>query len=237
MPKESCIVDHFQQVERLNEQEIELLIALEKDLQDFPADAILSNDGQESGQLFTLQSGWAYAGRHLSDGRRQVLDIFLPGQIMGLRDIGFLRTRTDLIALTEVRACPFPAAYLDDVFERSSRIARIFFKMAVRDHALLTERIVNIARQCAAQRVAHFLLEMKVRLRAPEAEFDLPLKQSIMADALGISAVHMSRTLTQLREEHLVQIDNHRVTILNLPDLIGRAEFDPAYLESFQKND
>jgi CRP-like cAMP-binding protein len=228
---ESCIVAQFQRHSELDDHEVSLLIALEEDIREFPAGTVLSEAGERAGCFFSLHSGWACATRLLSDGQRQVLDIFLAGQIMGLRNIGFSHTQTELKALTDVRACPFPSEYLDEIFERSPRLARIFFLKLVREHALLTERIINIGRRPASQRVAHFLLEMKVRLNVPESDFELPLNQEVIADALGISSVHVSRTLGQLREERLVRVGANRVTIEDLSGLVELAGFDPAYLE------
>lgn len=232
MTEESCIVAQFRRHAELDEHEVKLLLALEEEIRDFPAGTVLSEAGRDAGCFFSLHSGWACATRLLADGQRQVLDIFLPGQIMGMRDIGFSRTQTELTALTKVRACPFPSDYLDEIFECSPRLARIFFLKLVREHALLTERIINIGRRPAAQRVAHFLLEMKVRLHVQQPEFELPINQNVIADALGISAVHVSRTLGQLRDEGLVRVDNNRVVIEDLDGLVELTGFDPAYLET-----
>ena len=132
MSEGSCIVAQFPRHAELDDHEIELLLALEDDVQDFPAGTVLSKAGRKAGCFFSLHSGWACATRLLADGQRQVLDIFLAGQIMGMRDIGFSKTQTELTALTDVRACPFPSEYLDEVFERSPRLARIFFLKLVR---------------------------------------------------------------------------------------------------------
>ncbi len=231
MSEGSCIVAQFRRHAELEDHEVDLLLALEDDVQDFSAGTILSEAGREAGCFFSLHSGWACATRVLADGQRQVLDIFLAGQIMGMRDIGFTKTQTELTALTDVRACPFPSEYLDEVFERSPRLARIFFLKLVREHALLTERIINIGRRSATHRLAHFLLEMKVRLHVPEPAFEMPLNQDVIADALGISSVHVSRTLGQLRDEGLVRVDRNRVLIDDLDGLVELAGFDPAYLE------
>jgi len=231
LTQESCIVNQFSHHAELDPDEIKLLTGLERDVRAYPAGHILSEAGSLSGHFFSLHSGWAYATRILSDGQRQVLDIFLPGQIMGLRDIGFSRTQTELMALTEVEACPFPIDALEDIFQNSPKLAHVFFLKMAREHALLTERIINIGRRAAKERVAHFLLEMKVRQYATEADFELPLNQNVIADALGISAVHVSRTLTELRERALVEVAANRVAIQNLEGLIELAGFDPAYLE------
>lgn len=232
MAETSCIVAQFRRHADLTEHEIGLLLALEEDVKEFSAGTILSEAGREASHFFILQEGWACATRLLSNGQRQVLDIFLPGEIMGLRDIGFSRTQTELTALTSVSACPFPAEYFDEIFERSPKLARIFFLKLVCENALLTERIINIGRRPAVERLAHFLLEMKVRLSVRGAEYDLPLNQNVIADALGISTVHVSRTLGQLKEKGLAQVCHNRVTIDDVGGLMELSGFDPAYLES-----
>ncbi len=230
MAEASCIVAQFRRHADLDEHEIRLLRALEEDVQDFSAGTVLSEVGQDANQFFILQDGWACATRLLSDGQRQVLDIFLPGDIMGLRDIGFARTQTELAALTDTTACPFPAEYFDEIFEQSPRLARIFFLKLVQENALLTERIINIGRRPAVEALGHFLLEMKVRLSVPGNEFELPLNQTVIADALGISAVHVSRTFSQLKEEGLARSCSNRVVIDDLAALVKLSGFDPAYL-------
>lgn len=231
MTQESCIVSQFSRHAELDPDEISLLTAMERDVRSYSAGDVLSEAGSDAGHFFSLQSGWACATRILADGQRQVLDIFLPGQIMGLRDIGFSRTQTELMALTDIEACPFPIDALNLIFERSPKLAHVFFLKMAREHALLTERIINIGRRAAKERVAHFLLEMKVRQYAQEGDFELPMNQAVIADALGISSVHVSRTLSELREHALVEVVANRVAIRNLEALVELAGFDPAYLE------
>lgn len=95
LSNESCIVAQFRRHAELTDHEVELLTSLEKDIREFPAGSVLSEAGMEAGSFFSLHSGWACATRLLSDGQRQVLDIFLAGQVMGLRDIGFSHTQTE----------------------------------------------------------------------------------------------------------------------------------------------
>lgn len=230
MAETSCIVAQFRQYADLDEHETRLLRTLEEDVQEFRAGTVLSEAGRDASHFFILQEGWACATRLLSNGQRQVLDIFLPGGVMGLRDIGFSQTQTELAALTDVSACPFPAEYFDEIFEQSPRLARIFFLKLVQENALLTERIINIGRRPAVEALGHFILEMKVRLSVPGTAFELPLNQSVIADALGISAVHVSRTFSQLREEGLARVCSNRVVIDDLAALVKRSGFDPAYL-------
>jgi len=230
LAEKSCIVAQFRRHADLNDSEIRLLRALEDDAQAFPAGSVLSEAGREANHFFILQAGWACATRLLANGQRQVLDIFLPGGIMGLRDIGFSHTQAEMSALTDVFACPFPVEHFDEIFEQSPRLARIFFLKLVQENALLTERIINIGRRPAVEALSHFLLEMKARLKVSGNEFELPLNQNVIADALGISTVHVSRTLAQLKDKGLARTCHNRVIIDNLDALVALSGFDPAYL-------
>lgn len=231
MSDESCIVAQFSRLRELSDQEADLLQSLERDVNHYPAGEQLCAAGSEAHCFFSLKSGWACATRVMADGQRQVLDIFLAGQIMGLREIGFDRAQSELVALTDVSACPFPRQRLGEIFQQAPRLADLFFLVLAREHALLTERIINIGRRPAIERLAHFLLEMKTRLHADTDEFELPMNQTVIGDALGLSAVHVSRTLTQLREQDLVSMENGQVRIDDLEGLIELAGFDRTYLD------
>ena len=227
----SCIVAQFEQFADLNGTERELLRALEKDPREYPADSVMARDGGSARHFFTLMKGWACAIRELAEGQRQVLDIFLPGQIMGLRDIGFDRNLTERRTITNVTACPFPRQRLTDIFGRAPRLTDIFFLILAREQSMLVERIINIGRRNAAERLAHFLIEMKVRLNADTTTFELPMNQAIIGDALSLSSVHVSRTFAKLRRQGMIEIDCSSVRICDLDRLIDFAGFDRTYLQ------
>ncbi|TVQ33902.1 MAG: Crp/Fnr family transcriptional regulator [Wenzhouxiangella sp.] len=231
MSEESCIVHKFSELRDLDAGEIDVLASLERDLKSYHAGERLQVIGAQASQFFTLHRGWACAVRVLADGQRQVLDIFLPGQIMGLREMGFDQTHAEIVALTDVEACPFPRTHLKDVFTRAPGLGELFFIVMAREQAMLTERMISIGRRPAVQRLAHFLLEFQVRLGSDNDDFELPLNQSVIGDALGLSAVHVSRTMAVLRKRGLVAADNGRIRILDIDALADLAEFERDYLD------
>lgn len=228
----SCIVEQFGRLVDLSDKEKTLLKTLEKNPKHYASGDLICEAGSSVSCFFTLQSGWAYSTRVLADGQRQVLDIFLPGQLMGVRDIGFNRSLSDFIALTDVEACPFPQRRITEVFAESPRLTDLLFLVLGREHAMLTERVINLGRRPAAQRLAHFILEMKVRLNQFGDEFELPLTQAIIGDALGLSVVHVSRTLKELRNQGLVRFSDGVVAIDDLDALVRYAGFNRTYLDS-----
>ncbi len=225
MEYDSCILEPFEHLARLTAEERSLLAALEENPRTYPPDTLLNGSGRHQKSFFTLTRGWACALRILPDGQRQILDIYLPGQIMGLREMGHTQPPGEFLALTEVTACPFPGDRLQEVFQASPRLGQLFFRILAGEQSMLIERIVNIGRRPAAGRLAHFLIEMHVRLKFRKPDFELPLSQSVIGDALGLSSVHISRSLGQLREEGLVRMEGRRVQILDLDGLAGLAGF------------
>jgi CRP-like cAMP-binding protein len=106
--------------------------------------------------------------------------------------------------------------------------------MSAREAAIYGERIVDIGRRSAYERLAHLILELLARLRAvglaDELSYLLPLTQELIADVLGLSGPHVSRMLRSLREERLVTIEGHRLTVTDLESLTMLAGFDDDYL-------
>lgn len=229
---ESCILQQFEQFADLDEHEKDLLRDLEKHPKTFASGELLATAGQRSDHFYTITKGWACAERILADGRRQVLDLFMPGQILGLREISFHRNLSDFRAIDEVEACPFPRKRLTDIFDEAPRLGDLFFLVLAREQSMLVERVINIGRRTAAERLAHFLVEIKVRLHQESNELRLPMTQVGVGDALSLSAVHVSRTYQQLCELGLIEKSNGCIRICNLDALIEFGGFDRAYLET-----
>jgi len=231
MTHESCLIAQFNQIIELTETEKDLLSSLEDDVKEFPADTILVAQGEDAGSFFSLRSGWASASHDLEDGSRQVIDIFLGGQIMGLREVGLTQAHATVETMTDVVACPFPRNRLAEVFAESRRLAVLFFLLLARDHAMLTERLANIGSKSATARFAHFILETRARLNIEDDEFEMPFKQTLIGDALGMTSVHVSRVLGKLTRDGLIERKSSRLIIKDMEGLTELGGFNPAYLD------
>lgn len=227
----SCIVHQFQRFSELTGAEQKLLSHLEQDPRSYDADQEMAAAGGDADKFFTLRSGWACSIRTLADGQRQILDIFLPGQILGLREISFNRNLSEIRSLTDVVACPFPRQRLTAIFDQAPRLTDLFFLIMAREQSMLIERVINIGRRNAAERLAHFLVEIQTRLAIRSLAFTLPMNQTLIADTLSLSSVHVSRTFKQLREMGFVENQNGEIEIIDLDGLIDFSGFDRSYLE------
>lgn len=183
---------------------------------------ISSSDGAAAPQF--LVSGWACHYSSLADGRRQILNFLLPGDAIGLsRDacLGARRVR----ALTVAQA-----ADAKPVLElRHDGIAAALAAAECDVQARLVAHIVRLGRQTAYERTAHLLLELYYRLAAVDlasfGSMPMPLTQEVFADALGLSTVHVNRTLQQLRRDRLLEMQHGRATLHDLPRLHALCDF------------
>lgn len=231
----SCIIRHFEHYAELGQDDRDLLDSLEKTARDFSKGKVIWQQGMESDHFYTVRSGWACSFRNMEDGSRQVLDLYVPGDIIGLREFAFRRRVSNLLTVTNATLCPFPKNRLTDVFSTSRLLCNLFFLIAARDQAILVERLINLGRRTAREKVAHFLLEMAHRLDKACVDVHdcnhLPLTQVLLADALGLSTVHVNRTLNELKQESLTALGPDGITLLDRDGLKDVAGFDPEYLD------
>ncbi|MEC9482633.1 MAG: Crp/Fnr family transcriptional regulator [Halomonas sp.] len=222
----------------LKDTDIALLQALAtSESREVKAGDILWRTGETADALLILQQGWACTTRYLQDGSRQVQEIFLPGDILGLYELAFGDRRDDATMLTDGIVSELPHHQVLEIFSRSPRMTAVLFAISNQHQAILAERLVVLARRSARERIAHFLCECRARLLATEEAdadgFLLPLTQQDLADALGLSAVHISRTFTSLAEEGLVQRNHFHLMIRDPERLAEVANFDGSYLRVY----
>lgn len=231
----SCIIKHFEFYSPLTDQDKKLLDSLEKAPRCVVKNESVWQEGASTEHFYTVRKGWVYAYRNMEDGTRQVLDIYVPGDIVGLREFAFRKRISGLTALTDAEICPFPKKRMIDVFSQSLLLCNIFFMIASRDQAILLERLVNLGRRSAKAKLAHFLVEISRRLEKTNVDianhYQIPLSQGLLADALGLSAVHVNRTFQELKEERLINPGHGGIELLDLEGLKAVAGFDPSYLE------
>ena len=195
-------------------------------------------EGRKYDVLFILIEGVAMRYRILRDGRRQILNIALPGDFIGFPSNCFERALYSVTALTDAIVSPVPFATLFNLFDRQPRLAAAIFWSFACEAAIYAEHLIDVGRRSALERVAHFLLELLTRLKviglADERSFRMPLTQELISDALGLSVPHVNRTLRQLRDDDLVSIEEHVVIVKDVEALSALADFERSYLSQFR---
>lgn len=190
--------------------------------------------GEKDECAFLVHDGWALRHRHLPDGRRQVLHFLVPGDWAGLTALMFPESDHSVTAITDVVMTSLTLADLSTLFLRHPRLALAVYWTAAQEEAVIAEHLVNVGRRSAYERLGNLLLELLFRLqvvnRADHRAFDFPVNQVALADALGLSHVHVNRTLQRMRKDGFVSITDHKVVILDQVGLERAIDFEGAYL-------
>jgi CRP-like cAMP-binding protein len=219
----------------LSETELAVLEELNKRRRTFVAGRDLVEQGQTEQSAYVLSSGWACSYKILEDGQRQIVDFQIPGDFLGLRSLLMHVSDHSVEPINDIEVTEVLRNDLLGVFTQPPRLATAILLAASRDEAMVVEHLVNIGRRSAAERTANFLLELGARLAlvgmGSKAGFECPLSQYLMADALGLSAVHVNRVLRQLREDGLVTFRDGFVSFDNYERLTEFAEFDLTYMD------
>jgi CRP-like cAMP-binding protein len=193
------------------------------------------HEGQTGQHAYILASGWACSYKNLSGGTRQIVDIQIPGDFLGLRSVLFRTADHNVVPITPVQASEVGRQNLIAALSQTHRLATAVLWAASRDEAMVVEHLINLGRRDATERMAHFLLELAARLRlvgmGDEAGYACPLTQYMLADALGLSAVHVNRVLRELREEGLSTFSKGMVVFDDFDALVELAGFDRNYLD------
>jgi CRP-like cAMP-binding protein len=194
----------------------------------------LVREGDHPTECQLILQGFAYRHRMLENGQRQIMSFEIPGDLCDLH--GFLLGKADhsVATLTPCRVATLPREVLTDWVERRPAVARALWRGTLVDAAVSQTWLLNIGRRTARERIAHLLCEVVLRLEAVGFAEDggctLPIMQTEIADALGLSVVHVNRALQSLGGEELVTSEGGQVTIDDLRGLQVAGGFDPAYL-------
>ncbi|WP_086054631.1 Crp/Fnr family transcriptional regulator [Pseudoruegeria sp. SK021] len=201
----------------------------------FVAGRDLVHQGQLDQAAYILASGWACSYKLVEDGQRQIVDFQIPGDFLGLRSVLLNVSDHSIEPVTDIEVTEIHVADLLAAFAQTPRLATAMLWAASRDEAMVVEHLVNIGRRDAAARLAHFLLELGARLAlvglGSKEGYACPLTQYLLADALGLSAVHVNRVLRQLRERGLVTFRDGFVAFGDYDQLANFAQFEPSYMD------
>jgi CRP-like cAMP-binding protein len=185
--------------------------------------------------VFFLLEGFACRHKQLEDGRRQILSFLLPGDGF---DVGVSMLPRRDHTVTTLSTCAFARTTdtaLEHLAQQYPRIRAALRWATLTEEAVAREWVVNVGRRNALERTAHLFCEMYHRMeaigRVNGTTCELPLTQTDLGDTLGLSTVHVNRTLQELRARKLIAFGDKRLTILDLPRLEEIALFDPGYLQ------
>ncbi|MEA3002590.1 MAG: hypothetical protein QOH81_1378 [Sphingomonadales bacterium] len=196
----------------------------------------LVREGQETSDCCLLVQGYACRYKRASRGGRQIVSFHLPGDILDLQHLFLPRADHHVQAITDAKVAWIPVRALKRLCRERPKIGEALWRDCLIDASVFREWVLNVGRRDAKCRVAHMLCEFAARgakagLGPPE-RFELPMTQTDIADATGLTPVHVNRMLRRLRDEGLIAQDRREVRIVDWGRLREVADFNPAYLHA-----
>ncbi|WP_262273537.1 Crp/Fnr family transcriptional regulator [Microvirga yunnanensis] len=218
----------------LSDEEKRAVLDLPMNVKIFEADSDIVRDGDRPSECCLVLSGFICRYKILSDGKRQIMGFYIPGDIPDLQSLHLKVMDNSIGALATSSIALIPHESLRALLERHPGLGAVLWRDTLIDAAMFRAWMIGIGRRSAYQRIAHLLCELQMRLRAVglagEHGYDLPVTQNELGDALGLSTVHVNRVLQDLRSEGLIVL---RGGTLHIPDweaLQAAGDFDSAYL-------
>jgi CRP-like cAMP-binding protein len=211
------------------------------DVRVFAAHEDVISQGDRTGGVKLLLQGFACRYKTLEDGRRQIVAYFVPGDLCDLRVFILKRMDHSIGAVGTARVASIAPADVLRLTDSFPNLTRALWWSTLVEEAIAREWIVNVGQRNARERMAHLFCELLFRFRAVELNegnsCTLPLTQVELAETLGLSPVHVNRTLQELRRDKLITLEGGTLSIENLDTLMDIALFNPDYLHLDYRSD
>ncbi|MFB9867315.1 Crp/Fnr family transcriptional regulator [Vreelandella sulfidaeris] len=214
--------------EKLALQEVPVHIVDIKSNQDFV------KIGDRPTQCCVILEGFSCVYKLTMEGKRQIMALHVPGDIPDLQSLHLDIIDINIATISNCKVGYVQHDDLYDLFKRHPRLNDAFWRQTLVDAAIFREWLLNIGQREAYTRIAHIICEIVLRLKAvglaDDQTFMMPVTQAEMADATGITPVHMNRVLQALRNDDLIRGKRNQVYIPDWQKLVKAGEFDPMYL-------
>jgi CRP/FNR family transcriptional regulator len=215
-------------------ERVETLHAFRKTVMRCHAGGTIQTEHDEGRWIFTLYSGWAFRYKSLPDGRRQILNFLLPGDLIGLQEEFAAGATHGVDALTDVTLCAFDRKRFFEMMRSDPGLSYGAIWLSAREESMVDENLLSVGRRSAPARLSVLLVTLYRRAErvglAPGGRVTLPFNQQHIADALGLSLVHTHRTLRTLTRMGLHRVEGGELIVLDPTSLDVLAQYTEAPL-------
>ena len=233
-PDHQRLIAKLESIGDLTAEEREAIGALPLRIRHLPEDTDVVQDGDVPSESCLLLEGFLCRYKMLPDGSRQILAFHTSGDIPDLQSLHLKVMDHSIGAITACRVAMIPHKALLDITRDYPGIAALLWRDTLIDAAIFREWLTGVGRRTAHQRIAHLLCEIHVRLKVvgltDDDGFELPITQVELADALGLSSVHVNRVMQDLRRDELIHSRGKYLSVPNWRALEEAGGFDPRYL-------
>lgn len=234
----TLIISQLERTETLSPAERGAIAALPIRLRNFDASSYIIREGDRPERCSIVVMGYAFRQRLTTSGARQILAFHMPGDFVDLQSLYLAETDYNVQTLTRATIADMAATDLSAAADRYPRIARSVAMLNLLDAAICRDWLMNVGRREALSRVAHLLCELAHRSAGKAltdgAQYELPMTQEQLADALGLTAVHVNRVLKKLQNDGLISRSKRHIGILTWDALCDVGDFSARYLHFAQ---
>jgi len=218
---------------QFSESELDFIAGLKRDHIVVAPGAEVVRQGEVGGPIYTLFEGWAVRYRQFPDHGRQIFDILLPGDTIGLPAALLGTVEHSVQALTPATMCVLHPGNMAELFHNHPALALSLLRTRMEEEQRADLRLALLGRLKAAQRIAYLMLETFDRLRQRDmvdgpSSCPFPLQRRHLADAAGLSRVHVARTLDELRRARLADLQNGVLVLFDRARLVDFARYAPS---------
>jgi len=210
------------------------ILALPHTTRLLPPHRFIAREGDRPTHTCLLLSGYAFRHKVAGNGGRQIFSLHMRGDLVDLHNSILRRADHNVEALTAVDVALIPVEAIRTIATEHPQVGRAMWYETLVEAAIFREWTLNVGRRDARTRTAHLLCEFALRLEVAglgrSAEFDLPMTQEQLADALSLTSVHVNRTLKHLAEEGWITRSKRSVRIVDFSQLARVGDFNPDYL-------
>lgn len=229
------LIRKLESIARLTETERQAIESLPVRIHKLNVRQDIVRDGDKPTHCCLIIDGWACRYKLLGDGKRQILSFHVPGDMPDLQSLHVPIMDHSLGTLTKATVALIPHESLRELTAGNPSLAAIFWRDTLIDAGIFREWLVSMGRRSAFEHVAHLFCELYLKLQAVGLAGDyrcpLPITQADLADALGLTPVHVNRVLMEMRGKTLITLRSSTLVIEAWNDLLRIAEFDPTYLQ------
>src|SRR6476646_265801 len=230
----SAVASKLEAFTRLSADDREALAKISRNFRQVDARRDLISEGDKPHHIHLVLDGWACRYKQLPDGKRQIVSLFVPGDFCDV-NVYILRQMDHSIgAITRLKVATITPEEMNALTAERPRITQALWWHELVAAAVQREWTLNLGQRSAYERLAHMLLELYLRLeavgRARDGRCDFPLTQNDLADATGLTSVHVNRTLQELRHDGLIQLERKQLQILDLDRIMDISMFNANYL-------
>jgi CRP-like cAMP-binding protein len=233
-PEYNILFRKLRSISPLAEDEKQCLGTLPFSIRSVAADQDILREGDRPSECCLVVEGFVCRYKLTQEGKRQIFSFHLPGDIPDLQSLHINVMDHSLLTLTPSKLGFIPHESMIRLMRQCPRVADVLWRDTLIDAAVFREWMMGMGRRSAETRIAHLLCEVLVRMRAVGLSngdvCELPITQAELGDALGLSTVHVNRSLQELRGKRLITLRGSILTIQDWEGLKAAGEFDPTYL-------